>query len=131
MRTLHKRTRGTSALGVFTINGMIDAAFTSCSGVTADMFIEMLKLVVVDHIVEVKTLVVMDSASIHHDERVEALLKLYGAQVVYLPRYSLDYNPIEEAFSKVRSGSTPLLTRASAAGVRVHPQAPRLCDDLA
>jgi transposase len=45
---------------------------------------------------------VMDNLSAHKGERVRELIEERGCQLVYLPSYSPDFNPIEEAFSKVK-----------------------------
>jgi transposase len=46
--------------------------------------------------------VVMDNLSVHKGGRVRELLKSAGCKLLYLPPYSPDFNPIEEAFSKVK-----------------------------
>jgi transposase len=46
--------------------------------------------------------VVMDNLSAHKGERVKELIEQRGCKLVYLPSYSPDYNPIEEAFSKIK-----------------------------
>ena len=46
--------------------------------------------------------VVMDNLSAHKGERVRELIEERGCQLVYLPSYSPDLNPIEEAFSKIK-----------------------------
>ncbi len=46
--------------------------------------------------------VVMDNLSAHKGERVRQLIEERGCQLVYLPSYSPDLNPIEEAFSKIK-----------------------------
>ena len=51
----------------------------------------------------VTTVVVFDNASIHHLETVVDLITASGALVRFLPPYSPDLNPIEEAFSKVKA----------------------------
>lgn len=56
---------------------------------------------------------VMDNLSVHKSETVRDLIEGAGAQVLYLPPYSPDFNPIEEAFSKIKN-----LVRK--AGARVH-----------
>lgn len=48
-------------------------------------------------------IVVMDNLSVHKSKRVERLLEKAGATLLFLPPYSPDFNPIEEAFSKVKS----------------------------
>ena len=47
--------------------------------------------------------VVMDNLSAHKGERVRALLEERGAELLYLPPYSADLNPIEEAFAKIKN----------------------------
>ena len=47
-------------------------------------------------------LVVMDNLTAHKGERVEELIEEQGCKLLYLPPYSPDLNPIEEAFSKVK-----------------------------
>ena len=49
------------------------------------------------------SIVVMDNCSIHHIQETIKMINEVGALVVFLPPYSPDYNPIEEAFSKVKS----------------------------
>jgi transposase len=48
-------------------------------------------------------IVVMDNLSSHKSKRVERLIEQTGATLLFLPPYSPDMNPIEEAFSKVKS----------------------------
>jgi transposase len=47
-------------------------------------------------------LVVMDNLSAHKGERVRDLIEGQGCELLYLPSYSPDLNPIEEAFSKIK-----------------------------
>jgi transposase len=46
--------------------------------------------------------VVMDNLSAHKGERVRELIEDRGCELLYLPSYSPDLNPIEEAFSKIK-----------------------------
>ena len=46
--------------------------------------------------------VVMDNLSAHKGERVREFIERRGCQLLYLPSYSPDLNPIEEAFSKMK-----------------------------
>jgi transposase len=59
---------------------------------------------------EVGQVVIMDKLSAHRTERVRELIEERGADLVFLPSYSPDYNPIEEAFSKIKG----LLRKAGA-----------------
>lgn len=54
--------------------------------------------------------VVMDNLTAHTGEKVRELIEERGCKLLYLPPYSPDLNPIEEAFSKVKA----LLRRAGA-----------------
>jgi transposase len=54
--------------------------------------------------------VVMDNLSAHKGERVRELIEHRGCELLYLPPYSPDFNPIEEAFSKIKG----LLRKAEA-----------------
>ena len=49
-----------------------------------------------------RSVVVMDNASIHHVGEVIELIESTGALIEFLPPYSPDLNPIEEAFSKLK-----------------------------
>lgn len=46
--------------------------------------------------------VVMDNLSAHKGGRVRELIEGRGCELVYLPPYSPDFNPIEQAFSKLK-----------------------------
>ena len=45
----------------------------------------------------------MDNLSSHKGPRVRALIEAAGAQLRFLPPYSPDFNPIENAFSKLKA----------------------------
>jgi transposase len=46
--------------------------------------------------------VVMDNLSAHKGERIRELIEGRGCELLYLPSYSPGFNPIEEAFSKIK-----------------------------
>ena len=46
--------------------------------------------------------VVLDGLGAHRTEKVRELIEGRGADLVFLPSYSPDMNPIEEAFSKIK-----------------------------
>ena len=48
-------------------------------------------------------IVVMDNLRQHRGERTRALIEARGAELWFLPAYSPDLNPIEEAFSKLKA----------------------------
>ena len=47
--------------------------------------------------------VVMDNLTAHKGERVRELIEERGCELLYLPPYSPDFNPIAEAFSKIKA----------------------------
>ena len=48
-------------------------------------------------------IVVMDNLSSHKGPRVRELIEAVGASLLYLPPYSPDFNPIENAFAKLKA----------------------------
>jgi transposase len=47
--------------------------------------------------------VVMDNLGAHHPTRIRELIEARGAELVFVPSYSPDLNPIEQAFSKIKT----------------------------
>ncbi len=52
---------------------------------------------------EPKQIVIMDNLSAHRPRRIRELIEQQGCELLYLPAYSPDYNPIEEAFAKIKN----------------------------
>jgi transposase len=52
---------------------------------------------------EAGQVVILDGLGAHRTEKVRELIERRGANLVFLPPYSPDMNPIEEAFSKIKS----------------------------
>ncbi len=48
-------------------------------------------------------IVIMDNLSIHKGLKVRKAIEARGCQLLFLPAYSPDFSPIEEAFSKIKS----------------------------
>jgi transposase len=48
-------------------------------------------------------IVVMDNLGAHRPKSIRELIEERGCELVYLPAYSPDYNPIEEAFAKIKN----------------------------
>jgi len=46
--------------------------------------------------------VVLDNLGAHKPKRIRELIEARGAEMLFLPSYSPDFNPIEEAFSKIK-----------------------------
>lgn len=59
---------------------------------------------------EGRVVVVLDNLGAHRGRRVRELVEARGCELLFLPPYSPDFSPIEEAFSKVKA----LLRKAKA-----------------
>jgi hypothetical protein len=47
--------------------------------------------------------VVLDNVAVHKQPEVRAAIEAVGAQIRFLPPYSPDFNPIEQAFAKLKA----------------------------
>jgi transposase len=47
--------------------------------------------------------VVMDNLTAHKGERIRELIEQRGCELLYLPPYSPEFNPIEEAFAEIKA----------------------------
>ena len=105
------RAKNTTLLASMTTEGMgpCVAVVGSTTRVVFETFVERLLAPALSP----GQVVVMDNLGAHKGERVRELIQEKGCEllVVYLPPYSPDLNPIEEAFSKVKG---LLLRRAGA-----------------
>jgi transposase len=59
---------------------------------------------------EAGQVVVVDNLSAHKPARVREIIEERGCKLIYLPSYSPDFNPIQEAFAKIKD----ILRRAGA-----------------
>ena len=59
--------------------------------------------------------VVMDNLGAHRPKRIKALIEARGCELIYLPPYSPDLNPIEEALSKIKHTLRKIAARTKAA----------------
>jgi transposase len=105
------RNRGkntTSLLASMTVKGMGPSLAVEGS-TTAEVFETYLEHVLLPELEEGQV-IIMDRLPAHKRGRVRELIEGRGCELVYLPSYSPDYNPIEEAFSKIKE----ILRRAAA-----------------
>ena len=96
-----KRGKNVSVISAISIEKVLVqwSALGSVDGLTFEAFIAT-KLVPT---LWVGAIVIMDNCSIHKGEEVERLIKEAGAILIYLPPYSPDFSPIENAWSKIKS----------------------------
>ena len=66
------------------------------------------------------SVVIMDNCIIHHGDEVVKMIHEMGALVHFLPPYSPDYAPVEEAFSKVKSELTAMESEAQVLDLETH-----------
>lgn len=97
-----------SAIGILTYRGIEDTYIVE-GNVNSDIFINFVQRCLLPILLPFgggdnpRSVVILDNASIHHVETACRLISATGALVRFLPPYSPDLNPIEEAFSKVKS----------------------------
>ncbi len=96
------RNRGsnTTVLSSMTIEGM--GPSLTVEGATTSVVFEAYVERVLAPSLRRGQVVVLDNLSAHKGERVRELIERRGCELIYLPSYSPDFNPIEEAFSKIK-----------------------------
>ena len=70
----------------------------SCDTITVDQWIETMLLPELDR----PSVIVMDNARFHNKEHIAALLENTPHALLPLPRYSPDFNPIEQSFAIIK-----------------------------
>jgi transposase len=103
-----KRGKNTTLLSSMTVEGM-GPSLTVEGATTARVFETYVEKVLVPSL-EPGRIVVMDNLGAHRPKRIRKLIEQQGCELIYLPAYSPDYNPIEEAFAKIKN----LLRKAAA-----------------
>lgn len=89
-----------TVLGALTSEGLL-AAMTVESPTDGEVFLAYLEQVLCPRL-QPGQIVVMDNLAAHKVEGVRQRIESVGAQLLYLPPYSPDFNPIEPAWSKVK-----------------------------
>jgi transposase len=103
-----RRGKNTTLLSSMTLSGMGPSLAVE-GATTARVFETYVEEVLVPSL-RTRQVVVMDNLGAHRPKRIGELIEQRGCELLYLPAYSPDYNPIEEAFAKVKN----LLRKASA-----------------
>jgi transposase len=107
-RVPRNRGRATTTIATLTVEGMGPALLLE-GGVDTHAFVAYVTCLLAPT-VRPGQIVVLDNLPAHHAARVRSAIEGRGAAVWFLPAYSPDLNPIEEAFSKLKS----VLRRAGA-----------------
>ena len=96
------RNRGanTTVLSSMTLEGMGSAL--TVEGATTSAVFETYVEQVLAPTLRRGQVVVLDNLSAHKGERVRELIEGRGCELLYLPSYSPDFNPLEEAFAKIK-----------------------------
>ena len=95
------RGRVTTLIASLTLAGMGPALMLE-GGVGADAFVAYVTGLLAPTL-RPGQIVVLDNLAAHHAARVRSAIEGRGAEVWFLPAYSPDLNPIEEAFSKLKA----------------------------
>ena len=92
--------KNTTLVASLSLTGL-GAAMTLEGALDGDAFVAYLAAFLVPTLVP-GGIIVMDNLSVHKDKRVRPLIEGAGCTLVYLPAYSPDLTPIEQAFSKIK-----------------------------
>jgi transposase len=103
-----RRGKNTTLLASMSLEGM--GPSLAVEGATTARVFEAYVQKVLAPSLEEGRIVVMDNLGAHRPKRVRELIERRGCELLYLPSYSPDLNPIEEAFAKIKD----LLRRAAA-----------------
>jgi transposase len=106
------RGKNTTLIAAITLQGAMGESMT-VEGATDALAFEAYVEQLLAPALEEGQVVVLDGLGAHRTEKVEELIEARGADLVFLPSYSPDLNPIEEAFSKIKA-----LVRKAGARVR-------------
>ena len=96
-----------SAIACLSVAGLLDVKMLR--GTTdGDIFYQFVQTHLLPHLMPFNgtnphSVVVLDNCTVHHVPEVVKSIEDVGSLVLFLPPYSPDFNPIEEAFSKVKS----------------------------
>ena len=95
------RGKNTTVLSSMSVRG-IGPSLTVEGASTSAVFEAYVDQVLAPTLRKGQVVVVMDNLSAHKGERIRELIEERGCELIYLPSYSPDFNPIEEAFSKIK-----------------------------
>jgi transposase len=97
----HGHWKTTTFVGALTMRGMI-APFVLSGAINRDAFEAYVEKVLVPEL-RPGDIVIIDNLSSHKGPRTRTLIETAGASLLFLPPYSPDFNPIENAFAKLKA----------------------------
>ena len=97
----HGHWKTTTFTGALRLTGMT-APFVYDGAMNGNVFLAYVEQVLAPTLSE-GDIVVMDNLPVHKAAGVRAAIAAAGASLLYLPPYSPDFNPIENAFSKLKA----------------------------
>ena len=100
-RLPHGHYKAISTIAALSARG-VAASASFDGGTTAARFVEFVGGELVP-VLRKGQVVVLDNLAAHNDRRVDELVRAAGCEVMRLPPYSPDFNPIENAISKVKA----------------------------
>ena len=107
------RGKNTTLIASITLEGGMCESMSVEGATDAQAFEAYVEHFLAPSLCEGQVVVVLDRLGAHRTEKVRELVEGRGADLVFLPSYSPDLNPIEEAFSKIKT-----LVRKEGARVR-------------
>jgi transposase len=116
LRVPRRRGKNTTLLASMTLEGM--GPTLAVEGATTAAVFEAYVEKVLAPSLKGGQIVVMDNLGAHRPKRIRELIKERGCELLYLPSYSPDYNPIEGAFAKIKNLLRDAAARTKEALVR-------------
>lgn len=101
MAVPHGHWKTTTFVGALTSRGFI-APWVLDGAINRDAFETYVDKVLVPELLA-GDIVIMDNLGSHKGPKVRAMIEAAGAELLYPPPYSPDFNPIEMAFSKLKA----------------------------
>jgi transposase len=95
------RGKNTTLMAAITLEGAMGESMTIEGATDAEAFEAYIEHFLAPSLSEGQV-VVLDGLGAHRTQKVTELIEARGADLVFLPSYSPDLNPIEEAFSKIK-----------------------------
>lgn len=100
-RAVRNRGTVTTILGALSREGLIATMYGE-GATTTEVFVAFLTQVLVPQL-KPGNVVVLDNLGAHQPQRVREIIEAAGASVLFLPPYSPELNPIENAWSKLKT----------------------------